>query len=691
MNEHFPPPGRNGRLDLARQPDMDLAGLIVRPALCEVEANGRIERLEPRVMQVLVALAEARGAVVSRDDLIESCWGGRVVGEDAINRCIGRLRRLFETAEVAVEIRTIPRVGYRLHVQGAQPQGARHSHLPRPALLAAVVVVAAGAALAAWVLRPSAAWTVTDFRPFAAETLIERHPAFSPDGRTMAYAAGPDVDSRRIVVRGLDGGAATTISTGPGDDYAPAFAPDGNRLAYARAVMGKPCEIIVQPLPSGPAGMAGRCTGEPRTRLAWSHDGRSLYFTDSSVSSGGTHLRLLDLASGRARDLTAPGAAGDDDIEPAVSPDGRRLAFVREHATGQADIRMLDLSTGKVRLVPSPGVTPGAAAWTPDGKALVLPSDRSGDFTLWLVRADGAGKPRRLLTGLRAIGRVAVSRDGRLALEMDSARINLTRLNAAQDQIAPANSSDWSPDYAGDGSLAFISNRGGGKSVWVERPGQGAAQLSGSEFDHLYGVRWSPDGRRIAFGASKAGVAGLYVANADGLGVARLPAKALDFGAPAWTADGAALIVPSRDAGGWRLMRVSLQPGEASRPVSGYGWISVRTSPAGLLGVRADQPGVRRVDAPTGAPPLAPSITAALPEDWAVWNGRLYVLNRTKRDEGDVTAYPLTGGAGRLVGHARKVSEEPGFAVDPTSGTVVFPSVLVEDSDIGLMRLQRGG
>ena len=45
-------------------------------------------------MQVLVALARRRGQVVSRDQLIETCWAGRVVGEDAINRCIAKVRRL---------------------------------------------------------------------------------------------------------------------------------------------------------------------------------------------------------------------------------------------------------------------------------------------------------------------------------------------------------------------------------------------------------------------------------------------------------------------------------------------------------------------------------------------------------------------------------------------------------------------
>lgn len=47
-------------------------------------------------MQVLVALHRRMGSVVSRDELTQSCWEGRVVGEDAINRCLAKVRRLVE-------------------------------------------------------------------------------------------------------------------------------------------------------------------------------------------------------------------------------------------------------------------------------------------------------------------------------------------------------------------------------------------------------------------------------------------------------------------------------------------------------------------------------------------------------------------------------------------------------------------
>ena len=101
-------------VSLAREADFQLGTLLVRPSLREVGAGTRRMTLEPRVMQVLVALARMDGQVVSRDELIETCWGGRIVGEDAINRCIGRLRRLAETFDGCFAIDTVIRVGYRL-------------------------------------------------------------------------------------------------------------------------------------------------------------------------------------------------------------------------------------------------------------------------------------------------------------------------------------------------------------------------------------------------------------------------------------------------------------------------------------------------------------------------------------------------------------------------------------------------
>jgi class 3 adenylate cyclase/tetratricopeptide (TPR) repeat protein len=122
--------GGASRSGLAGEPGFTLGGLEVRPATREVVSADAADVLEPRVMQVLVTLAGRRGQVVSRDDLIDACWGGRAVGDDAINRCIQALRRLGETRG-GFSILTVPRVGYRLD-EGGDAVAARDA-IPPPA------------------------------------------------------------------------------------------------------------------------------------------------------------------------------------------------------------------------------------------------------------------------------------------------------------------------------------------------------------------------------------------------------------------------------------------------------------------------------------------------------------------------------------------------------------------------------
>ena len=105
-----------GRIELAREAPFRLASLEVDPPRRRVALDdGREEIIEPRVMQVLVALARSNGRIVSRDELLESCWRGVIVGEDALNRVIGRVRRLSEGLGAgSFTIETITKVGYRL-------------------------------------------------------------------------------------------------------------------------------------------------------------------------------------------------------------------------------------------------------------------------------------------------------------------------------------------------------------------------------------------------------------------------------------------------------------------------------------------------------------------------------------------------------------------------------------------------
>lgn len=104
------------RIDLGLTPPVRLGRLVLNPAVRAIRRDDGVEEVvEPRVMQVLLALADRRGEIVRRDELTERCWEGRVVGEDAINRVLSRLRRVAEGIGAgSFRIETVTRVGYRL-------------------------------------------------------------------------------------------------------------------------------------------------------------------------------------------------------------------------------------------------------------------------------------------------------------------------------------------------------------------------------------------------------------------------------------------------------------------------------------------------------------------------------------------------------------------------------------------------
>lgn len=157
-------PDAGARVVLAHEAAFALGHLSVDPQERTIAApDGTQERLEPRVMQVLVALRRAGGAILTREDLASSCWGAVHVGDDALSRVIARLRRLGESVggeDFAIE--TMPRVGYRLiEKRRPEPGGPAPAGdaAPSPARAGRRTVLVAGAALA---IAGGAAWLVRD-------------------------------------------------------------------------------------------------------------------------------------------------------------------------------------------------------------------------------------------------------------------------------------------------------------------------------------------------------------------------------------------------------------------------------------------------------------------------------------------------------------------------------------------------
>lgn len=118
----------------------------VDPVSRDATWTGGQERLQPQTLKVLLTLVSRRGEVVTRDELVQLCWDGRIVGDDVINRSILLLRHFADRAG-GFAIETVPRAGYRL-VEG---DGLATSIRKRRRIgAAAATAIIAVAGLAGW-------------------------------------------------------------------------------------------------------------------------------------------------------------------------------------------------------------------------------------------------------------------------------------------------------------------------------------------------------------------------------------------------------------------------------------------------------------------------------------------------------------------------------------------------------------
>ena len=189
--------------------DFRLGVWWVRPSQNTIQCSGRTVRLEPKVVEVLVCLAEHAGETVSKEKLIGAVWRDTFVTDDVLTRCVSELRKALEDdpKEPRV-IETIPRKGYRL-LERVEP-------IPLPGPVpppkknwkwvagSALIIVATVLVTVLWhMVHPNV--MLPDIRQTQLTTNSSENPlgsaAISPDGRYLAYADLTGIHIKSIETR----------------------------------------------------------------------------------------------------------------------------------------------------------------------------------------------------------------------------------------------------------------------------------------------------------------------------------------------------------------------------------------------------------------------------------------------------------------------------------------------------------
>ncbi len=534
-------------------------------------------------IEILKALLERPGGLVTRDELRQRLWASNTVVdfEHGLNAAIRRLREaLGDSADSPRFVETLPKRGYRFIAEidttpaparaTPDPDGeAANRSLPiaeasadrfkAPAAaanessqrsqrawtwrlgLAASAVVIIG--IAVWMnARPQRLDSVrrqaqVQVVPITSNRGLEVDPSLSPDGNQVAFAwEGESGDDLDIYVKLVDGATLVQLTKHRGTERAPVWSPDGRRIAFLREVgFARSAVVVVPALPGGHerhlteiAAIPVRDPSLAANWLAWAPNGEALVFADEESPASGFRIFMCSVETCERQQLTHPEATFGD-IAPALSPDGHRLAFVRRGSgaeTGQVFVQDLAGArpVGEPRAVTSDQRVSNVT-WTHDGKSLIYDTARSG---LWRVALDG-GEPEPILTNARA-SRPAIDRNGRrLVFQLTTTDMNIWRMRE------PAHDAT--------------------RSESAHQP-----LISSTFFDTS--PQFSSDGSRITFISFRTGAPEVWIARSDGADQIRLttiggPA----VGSPRWSPAGDEIAFDTTRNGGYNISVVNVHDG----------------------------------------------------------------------------------------------------------------------------------
>jgi Tol biopolymer transport system component/DNA-binding winged helix-turn-helix (wHTH) protein len=580
--------------------------------------DGEPIALAPKTFDLLLALVESGGRVLSKAELMHSLWPDTFVEEANLSFQISTLRKaLGENGPKWIE--TVPKHGYRFIGDVQRVDRAADVPLvpPRPrtvlkpwtglwrfgAIGVGAILVAI---LAVWMVRrvsrvPNDLATVSPPRPLTAWPGYQQNPSLSPDGNQVAFSwDGAGSENYDIYVKLVGPGEPIRLTTDPAVDDHPVWSPDGRSIAFLRFRSESQADIFVIPALGGAerkvavARMLRRGTAFLGTRnLAWTPDGKWLAFGGSVSDNEAPGIWLVSATGGEQRRLTTLSPPDLCEWAPAFTADGRYLAFIRERTLSTALVFVLPLSQ-LAPLGPPQRVSPEPAnvlsiAWKPDGSGLLVSS--AGHFGLSRTysvpfrpgRPLAASDLKPLPFGERARG-ITIAGNGRVVYAAQFRDANIWRIGlGSQGQpstpIAASTLDELTPDYSPDGNrLVFASTRSGVEELWLAHAdGSNPKQITFTGGAQCSNPRWSRDGRLILFNSRREGSSDLYLLDPETSELRRLTNHPAEEVEPNWSRDGRTIYFTSNRTGRDEIWRMPGVGGEAVQVTSRGGEAAIES------------------------------------------------------------------------------------------------------------------
>ena len=580
----------------------------------------------------------------------------------------------------------------------------RHPKALTAAGLALPLALAAGFATWRWIRGPASADTALlplRVSPFTTYTGNETQPAFSPDGRRIAFVwNGEDGGNQDIYVRSLAGGPTKRLTTDPARDINPVWSPEGSRIAFLRLTRDRASLMIV----AEGGGEAATVTTVWPDRIEavgrhmdWSADGRYLAVADKSSAAEPYAIHLVPVEGGPHRRITFPAPLQIGDSGPVFSRDGQRLSFLRTSSSGVTEMWVADADGSGARQITSDHRTVRSQAWVPDGTALVFSSNRTGSYSLWTIPSVG-GVPRRV-PGSTEGAEPSISPNGeRIAFAQEFLDSNIWRatiepgggLSDRRKLIASAKY-DAGPSWSPDGNrIAFSSDRSGYREIWTcDATGQNALQLT-----HINGgltgtPRWSPDSKWVAFDSRPEGQAEIYVVNASGGEPRRITRDLSEDVVPSWSRDGKWIYFASNRTGTWQVWKASADGSSRMQVTRGGGFAAAESEDGRFVyyALSRSAPGLYRIPVGGGAEqPVWPKLKTGYWGYWLLTSKGILYADMPDSGPAGLFLLPAAGGRPRRLAdfYQRLTTGDPSMAVSPDGRYLLYSQIDQSGSDIML-------
>ncbi len=461
------------------------------------------------------------------------------------------------------------------------PAGMKPERHTRRWLLAGGAI-AAGSAATTLLLMPAMRSKTAPPRilPIDSSPGFKEGPVFSPDGARIAYSFIAEGSMRSsILVRQVGLGTSVRLGRSKGSDTWPVWSPDGTSIAFRRD-FHDPGYYIVPSLGGGETKIAdagARPSLMGGNNLSWAPDGTWLAISEGpSGSQPGTLFAIAHPS--RERRKLAEG--GPFLALPTISPDGRRIAYLRGPSYQSHDLYVQTVDGGVAHRITNDHRWIAGITWTPDSRSIIFSSDRGGLFLLWKVGASG-GDPELVPAAGPDVFSPSLSRDGRrLALVRRTITVNLWRMAlqpiGAPEKLTGSVRISADPDLSPDGTkLAMASDRSGSWEIWVsDADGSKPGRITSINSGQTRSPRWSPDGRWIAFEARPGGHGDIYVTSAEGISPRPVTSGEREDSLPTWSRDGRNIYFISDRSGSrqlWRVAAVGGDPQQVTRSGADFG------------------------------------------------------------------------------------------------------------------------